>query len=365
MIENLLPRVTALEFEIIEETASSLISGGDIEGAMTVYENFIKKAEKGQSRDKATRALKNLLAQIETSDFEKMLRVAMAQGPERISTYQAFLENHRESSHRQEILRLISEMEAEYFIFLQRRAQENETPDNLAETIELGRKFIETYPGSDHIEAVNRMLDNCQNRFLATLSFGQLQTRADAFGTDYESARIVYEDYLKAYPGSPVREKINVEIDRLTELAENARLDEAATRISRALTESGDRFKIENNETALDKRTGLMWCLLDSQTVVGECMTYEKATAYMANLETGGHTDWRLPTPEELSTLYGKAPTFPSGPEAWYWSSETEKRYVGQWTINVAVFLPGRPEGQRLTEKESWQCGAVRAVRRP
>jgi hypothetical protein len=280
-------------------------------------------------------------------------------------TYQAFLEEHPDGSHREEVLGLIAGMEEEYFIVLQRRALGNETPDSLAETIELSQLFLDTYPGSEYIEAVNRMLDSCRSRFLATLSYEQLQTRAGAFGTDYKSARIVYEDYLKAYPGSPVREKIEKEINRLTELAKEVRLSEAASQTARALTESGTRFKIAENETALDKRTGLMWCLLDSRTVEGKCMTYEEATAYVADLETGGHTDWRLPTPKELSILYGKTPTFPSNPEAWYWSSETEKRYVSQWIIEVAVFQPGRSDDQQMLEKESWQCGSVRAVRRP
>jgi hypothetical protein len=108
-----------------------------------------------------------------------------------------------------------------------------------------------------------------------------------------------------------------------------------------------------------------MWALLDSATVTSECMTYDKATAYVSALETGGHEDWRLPTPKELSALYKRGPSFPLDPEAWYWSSETEKRYVGQWIIEVSVFQPGNQEEQQSMEMESWQCGSVRAVRRP
>jgi hypothetical protein len=365
MIEGLMPKITALEFETIKQTAARRASGGDLEGALAVYQNYLKKDGTEKYRNEASRAVEDLSAQIEAADFEKMHRVTMALGPERIFTYQAFLEKHPDGSHREEVLGLIAEMEEEYFAFLQRQTQGNETPESLVETIELGRQFIDTYPGSIRIEAVNRILDSCRSKFLATQSFEQLQARAKAFGTDHESSLMVYKNYLNVYPGSPVREKIEKEIDRLTGLAEEVRLSEAASRTAEALTESGTRFKIENNETALDKRTGLMWCLLDSRTVADKCQTYEKAAAYVAGLETGGHDDWRLPTPKELSILYQKSPTFPSDPDVWYWSSETEKRYIGQWVIEVAVFQPGLPDDEGLMEKESWQCGSVRAVRRP
>ena len=365
MIEDLMALKTAREFEKIEQTAARLTAGGHIEEAIAEYKNYLEESENGPYRNKVSQAIKNLSAQIESADFEEMKREAMSQGPERISTYLAFFEKHPDSNHREDILKLISDMEEESFIFLQRRFLANETPDRVAETIELGQQFLDTYLGSAHTETINRMLDNCRSKLLATLSFEQLQTRANAFGADYKSARFVYEDYLKAYPGSPVRENIGREINRLTNLAEDVRLVEATSRATKTLTESGTRFKIENNETVLDNKTGLMWCLLDSHTVADKCMDYDKATTYVAALQTGGHDDWRLPTPKELSALYQKSPSFPSDPEEWYWSSKNEKRHVGQWIIEVTVFQPDQPEGRDVLEKESWECGSVRAVRRP
>lgn len=364
-IEELLEQKNAREFENIEQSAFRLEAEGDIEAAMAVYETYLKDAGKNAYRDRTTRALQRLSAQVDTENFEEMKRVAMAQGPERISTYRAFLEKHPDSSYREEVLKLVFDMEEEYYIFLERRFLEKEASGSLAKTIELGQQFIDAYPGSDHLEAVNKMLANCRSEFSATLSFAQLQTRASALGTDYESARIVYQDYLKAYPGSPVREKIEREIDLLTELAEKERLSRVATQVARTLTESGTRFNIVNNETVLDTSTGLMWCLLDSQTSLNKCLAYDKATAYVEGLETGGYNDWRLPTLKELSVLHQKKPYFPSEPERWYWSSETEKKYAGQWIILVKGFQPGNANGRQTVGKESWQCGSVRAVRRP
>lgn len=232
-------------------------------------------------------------------------------------------------------------------------------------SVEIGQQFLSVYPTSDHTEEVTKMLGNSQDKYLASQSYSQLRSRADAFGTDYTAAKAVFEDYLKAYPGSPVKKKIKQEIKRLSELAEEKRLSGAASLMARMITESGARFTIDNNETFLDTRTGLMWCLLDSQEIENRCLTYDEATAHVSSLTTGGHDNWRLPTPEELSRLYKSPTPFPSVSGRWYWSSRTQKRYVEQWIIEVDVIQPDLGDEQEAFIMESWQCGSVRAVRRP
>ncbi len=49
-----------------------------------------------------------------------------------------------------------------------------------------------------------------------------------------------------------------------------------------------------------DSANGLEWDITDFH---GERMTFEKAQKACADLRTGGHTDWRLPTVQELLTL--------------------------------------------------------------
>jgi uncharacterized protein DUF1566 len=50
--------------------------------------------------------------------------------------------------------------------------------------------------------------------------------------------------------------------------------------------------------------TGLMWAQKDSYADLGRCLDWYQASKYVKNLRAGGHTDWRLPTINELLSIY-------------------------------------------------------------
>ena len=60
------------------------------------------------------------------------------------------------------------------------------------------------------------------------------------------------------------------------------------------------RFIAYDNETVLDTMTNLMWADRDN---VSSIHWYD-AKSYCENYRGGGYTDWRMPTVEELGTLY-------------------------------------------------------------
>ena len=62
---------------------------------------------------------------------------------------------------------------------------------------------------------------------------------------------------------------------------------------------NGDRF-ISNKTTVTDTRTGLMWAAGDN----GADISLVDAQAYCKNYTGGGYDDWRLPTQDELATLF-------------------------------------------------------------
>lgn len=69
-----------------------------------------------------------------------------------------------------------------------------------------------------------------------------------------------------------------------------------------AATDSGgdSRFIGHSNGTVVDTKTGLMWAAADN----GEDVNWTAAALFCEEYAGGGFTDWRLPTCEELSTLY-------------------------------------------------------------
>jgi hypothetical protein len=64
-----------------------------------------------------------------------------------------------------------------------------------------------------------------------------------------------------------------------------------------------DRFIAHENGTVSDKRTGLMWAARDD----GKGVNKRDLKAYFQNYRAGGYDDWRVPTVDELKTIYDPA----------------------------------------------------------
>lgn len=105
------------------------------------------------------------------------------------------------------------------------------------------------------------------------------------------------------------------------------------------------------------RSTGLMWTKKDSYADLGKCLNWNDAKDYVSKLRTGGYTDWRMPTIEELKTIYDEqfkvenrfnkiyplhySPVFASRGALWYWSSETfdssYARFIGFYVGTVGI----------------------------
>ncbi len=60
------------------------------------------------------------------------------------------------------------------------------------------------------------------------------------------------------------------------------------------------RFVNHGDATVTDTKTGLMWAARDN----GGDINWQNARAYCQRYSGGGHTDWRMPTQDELAGLY-------------------------------------------------------------
>jgi hypothetical protein len=70
--------------------------------------------------------------------------------------------------------------------------------------------------------------------------------------------------------------------------------------VGAAVTAKDGQFVGYSDGTVLDNRTKLMWAAQDS----GRELSPAEAIQYVKGLVTGGFSDWRLPTAEEISSLY-------------------------------------------------------------
>ena len=65
-----------------------------------------------------------------------------------------------------------------------------------------------------------------------------------------------------------------------------------------------DRFVVLDNGTVKDQKSGLIWAAQDN----GAAILWSASAPYCKNYSAGGKNDWRMPTSEELATLYGNRP---------------------------------------------------------
>jgi hypothetical protein len=82
-----------------------------------------------------------------------------------------------------------------------------------------------------------------------------------------------------------------------------------------------------------DPTTGLMWAKKDN----GVDVTWQEATNYCQNLQTGGQSDWRLPTINEFQGIYDSsinAPDRSSGGQAvpWQVKGKLALSAWGEWS---------------------------------
>jgi hypothetical protein len=100
-------------------------------------------------------------------------------------------------------------------------------------------------------------------------------------------------------------------------------------------TAKAGRFIVHNsNETVLDTQTNLMWAAKDN----GSDISWLNAKIYCESYTGGGYTDWRMPTQDELASLYDANKTR-SAP--CYGSFEI---HVATESIDITCFAPWTSE---------------------
>ena len=226
------------------------------------------------------------------------------------------------------------------------------------------QNYISLYDNSNS-DQIKELLPTYQTKVHNEAIFKSLVEKANQKGKDYSAAQQIYKDYLAAYPDSPIKPFIQAEIGKLNELAAIEAVETEKNKIRNLLSNSAGRFVEKKDGVVVDTKTRLMWCLVDAK--LGQpkaCINYENAKKYVEDLTTAGYTDWRLPTPAELAGIYKSSPSFPSlsGNEL-FWTSESYTSYADGWHIKVSAFGKENQGQWEILQKDSKECGNIRAVR--
>jgi len=145
-----------------------------------------------------------------------------------------------------------------------------------------------------------------------------------------------------------------------TERENRARRLNELKRMQALVRQTGGRFVANGNGTITDRKTGLMWCTLDSLSDLGRCLDHPSSTEYVKRLRTGGYKNWRVPSANEVVGIYKNRPFFPSGGAKWFWTSDIV--WHG-WNKKVHIVTSKKETAWNKDQAEPFKCGSVRAVR--
>lgn len=181
-----------------------------------------------------------------------------------------------------------------------------------------------------------------------------------------------FNEFLKKFPESPFASAAEMKIKQLEKAQQKEVQKEASIKERPPITTSNASNKyIDNgNGTITDSKTGLMWTKKDSYTDLNKCLDWNASKNYVSGLKTGGHSDWRMPSVDELKSLYDETksnitfnngpvhldPIFASGGAYWYWSAEEANFCCAKFVLfyDGTVNSPYKPY---------CDLGGVRAVR--
>jgi len=350
-------------FNTVVINADKLLANNDYEKAMGVYREYLKKYPQSMHIVEIKKKIAEIVQHIDNRNYHAFVTTAGGDGVERIFSYVQYLEKYPNGKHRGEVNKLIADMAAEYYRFFEKQITICQNQEDWAQCILFSDTFINIYPGHRRANEIKKAQTLFQEKLKEKKTLANLMQKAKYAGSDYKAAKQIYFDYLSSHPDSPLKDKIIIELTKLKEQDELARLQSEREKITALLPESKNRFVDKGNGTVIDTKTGLMWSMLDSLQELKKCLNYESAVKYVQDLGTGGYHDWRLPTESELTGIYKTKPFFPPRTAEWYWTSKSYARYSGGWQKMVNIVTTARETEWHKEQTYAQECGAVHAVR--
>jgi hypothetical protein len=274
------------------------------------------------------RDLRELAQEVEAAgnDFQKAYNL-----------YQAYLQEHPQSSQRPFVEKNIKQLESK--LSDQRQWQ--------------SVRMFATNPKNSLYDRIQR-LDGYLRKNISGPYAGEAQELMEELESNRQLALQQRQIQVKQQ-----EEQARLQREKEKQAARKQRADRMRAVMENQLRESS-RFRSNGNGTVTDTMGGKTWALLDSYQELGGCLAYDAAQSYVSNLRHGGYTNWRMPTASELAAIYKQQPYYPASGAQWYWTSES---YVKGYHT-VANIVTAKPETVFKREyRPISECGSVRAVR--
>jgi hypothetical protein len=346
----------------VQKKKAELASEQKYEEVAQVIKRFTAKHPQSAHNQGLKQELASLPDLIDKRDFNRITALPPKNYRERAMAMSLYLREHPKGAHVGDVKQLARQAAQPYYQQLSRALKNCEKSQQWRQCIELSTPYIDLYKDSEYAVRLRKKRDdyirNTQGQEIMTA----LRAKAGGPAADPAQRQKVYRDYLRQNPYSPARTMITAELQTLDAALNRRDAQAELARVRKALIQSNGRFIEKVPATLFDQTTGLTWAMIDSHYDRRECLSYDDAIQYANRLKTGEFSDWRLPTINELESLYGNSDILANKAAPWYWSADKIRRYSGGWIILVDVFDPAN--GRVIKQRNAADCGWVRPVRR-
>ncbi len=294
----------------------------------------VAEAKRIQARIMMQKEFVDLQAQIEGMDKQATKGL-----------YMAYMQKYPNSPNNEDIQKVLKRFEqatvaGQQWQALKQYAQRSDV--NLQSRIDRLERYVSRNSDSPYASEARTILDTLESEAETKYSAQkQAQSRKQA---DDKAKQEAEEEYAKL----------------MERQAEIARIEQEKQRVLVSLKQTKGRFKLSGDSAVIDKNTGLMWGLLDSQREIGACLDHRAAKRYVKELRYNGYDDWRLPTSAELASIYKNQPYFPATGAEWYWTPEI---YAKGYSYIVNTVSAKQESIFKKIPQDVEACGSVRAVR--
>jgi hypothetical protein len=360
-IEGLRKRIEFRDLTIVKNQVEAFFEQKNYEAAASLYESFIAK-HPGSAHIQALRQdLDKIPDLIDQRDYQRVAQTPEGDLDAVAAAIQAYYTQHPRGTYQNQVRQIASRIAKPYYNLMLTRLANCEKNQDWNSCIALCDRYILLYKDSQYALQLMERRDALQINLQNAGILADLQR--DAGGAQATPQKLVaaYQAFLARNPNTPARSLILAELDKLNLVLRQQAAESETKRLQNLLKSSSARFQMTGANVFRDKKTGRTWTMLDSQMELGECVNYAAATKAVAAMKTGGYSDWRLPTVEEIKELYAGG-NFPGNSASWYWTANNMKRYSGGWIIEVDTVAVGGP-AVAIRKRDATECGWFRAVR--
>ncbi|MCB2167809.1 MAG: DUF1566 domain-containing protein [Deltaproteobacteria bacterium] len=360
-IESLQNRIIQRDFKIVDQAAEKLYPDKQYEEINDLYSQFLSHHANSAWADKIREKSALIPKLIDERDYQALLDIASDEPEKKAHAGAGYLRRHPDGAHVVPVRKIIKEVEAKYYQNVIIDLQQCEKKQDWHQCISLCSRFIDVYRDSNAALELKEKRDNYQISLQNAAVLEKLMARAGGAEAQPDAIRSVFEAFIRESPNSPAASLVRDKLASINQQLDRQEADRELEKLQAIMKDKNGRFTIKRTDTFHDKKTGLTWTLLDSRLSNGKCMTYDEARQAANRMKLGGYTDWRLPNARELIGLYAGADAFNGSSSAWYWSSDSFKRYSAGWVTLVDVVTP-EPQPS-VQKKNANTCGWFRAVR--